>query len=255
MHKLFPGKIYEFFFFFLHGRVGAGPCSRAPSSFGGGMLLPHGVCVWGGPWWLFATPPPTHSHLLPGLVPWGGPPGPLVSVYMPGSLQFTAPSSVCWGKGGGPGDPPIYSPASPRVAWGGWDGDGGGSQVAFFSWWRLQGLFSRLGPPFLTLISATGGVWDGITFWGGWGGEVSPPALSPGVSLCQIPAGLLGPLLAGAAVAPGLSPDFGDPWGLPPPVSCAPPSPNSLLRYVSGLGGGGARGGSHAPGPVWGSGL
>lgn len=239
------------------------------------LLLPR---LHGEGWGLW-TPP-----LSPGFGPlrkWGagsrraGPPHPLVCVYMPGSLQFTAPSPACRRLHVPPRDCLIprgsqCGPHCSKVGTGRLKQPGGGGVTG--------GLFLLVASPRAILRvglgaccsfdtnSCHGWVWDGVALrehtssWsmlvlgGGvrmeYGGPPAPFCPNTGVSLCQILPGL--PSLAsssqGAAVmlalvhsdcpcvAPGLS--------LVLPLSfrgCGavldPPTPGSLAVRVW-LGGG-----------------
>lgn len=237
MHKLFPGKIYEFFFFFLHGRVGAGPCSRAPSSFGGGMLLPHGVCVWGGPWWLFATPPNPQPP-PPGFGPLGRPPRtPRLCLHARLPAVYS-PLLCVLGEGGGPWGPPHLFPCLSPSGLGGVGWRWGGVTGGLFLLVASPRAILQAGPPLPDTNSCHGGrIWDGITFWGG--GRSAPPPSPRGCHCAKSLPGSSAPSSQGLWWLRGSALILGIRGVCPPPVSCAPPSPNSLLRYVSGLGGGG----------------
>lgn len=176
-----------------------------------------------------------------------GPPQTPVSVYMPGSLQFTAPPlcamrvrAATWGLS------PSWDPPVPLLlpSWAlQGSGKGGGGHRWPFSHSGFSKGYSPGWAPRLLLLSDTnschGWVWDGITLGDGEDrgmmlapGPVQPPCHSLGVSLCQIPAGL--PIPAGAVVMwlcpcgaqPGARPSHsGDPQGpfgpLPPQLSFA----------------------------------
>lgn len=124
--------------------------------------------------------------------PWAWPPRILVCVYMPGSLQFTAPSPVCreapaaiWGLSPFWGS--LWSPPGSHVGIRGLEQPGEGAQGEGGHRWpfSLSGFSKGYSPGWalcLLLLSDTnschGWVWDGITLWGhsgswlwegGWG--------------------------------------------------------------------------------------
>lgn len=172
MHKLFPGKI----FFFTWSAV-AVLCSRAPQ--------PRGCCWWGGEGGCDGFCPPTmpHGFWSPGgrhRTKGGGwkplawpPPQTPVSVYMPGSLQFTAPPlcamrvrAATWGLS------PSWDPPVPLLlpSWAlQGSGKGGGVTGGLFLIVASPRAILQAGLPaccsFLTLIPAMGGFGMGSR-WG-----------------------------------------------------------------------------------------
>lgn len=252
MHKLFPGKIYEFFFFSYTVGLELAPAPE-PLLPGGGMLLPHGVCVWGGPWWLFATPPNPQPP-PPGFGPLGRPPRtPRLCLHARLPAVYS-PLLCVLGEGGGPWGPPHLFPCLSPSGLGGGGMEMGGSQVAFFSWWRLQGLFSRLGPPFLTLIPATGGGFGMGSCLGG-GVRSAPPPSPRGCHCAKSLPGSSAPSSQGLRWLRGSALILGIRGVCPPPRLLCTPLPKFSLTVRVWPRRGGARGGSHAPGPVRGSGL
>lgn len=143
------------------------------------------------------------------LVSWGSrPPSPLVCVYMPGSLQFTAPSlpaAAAQGLSPTPGEPSVDPRWAPTGLSSPGRGHGGGVTGGLFLLVASPRAILQVGLyaccSFLTLIPARGGFGMGsgcgrgntssspwsvlVLGWMGLPHPTSCPIL--GVSLCQIP--------------------------------------------------------------------
>lgn len=181
------------------------------------------------------------------------PPDPSSLFTCPAPCSLQPPPLCAGGRGGALGTPPFIPLPLPEWPGGGWDGDGGVTGGLFLLVASPRAIL-QAGPPLPDTNSCHGGGFGMGSRLGG-GVRSAPPPSPRGCHCAKSLPGSSAPSSQGLWWLRGSALILGIRGVCPPPRLLCPPLPKFSLTVRVWPWRGGARGGSHAPGPVRGSGL